>query len=428
MRARILGVIACLWLLTGAGPAALAAQEAPEIGPAAPAMTPAFPVYGSEIVVSALDNEQNLPRAAYNSKHDEYLVVWHNKWGGGNRDIYAQRVSGSGKLLSWFTVTAGPTSRAQPDVAYDPVHDRYLVVWVRDANGDGSNWDVWGRLVDWNAPGSYAEFRICDWTTKQWNPRVAYAGTQQEFMVVWWTEHPTLPGYTSGRRIRPDGEMPWGPFLISSHLTQNRVGPGIAYNQARNEYLVTYHNGVDIFGARLAGDGTLIGGGEFGIAGWPDAETNPAVAACREFDRYLVTWESNQGGNKNLYARLVLGDGSPAAVFQIWETSAAEIYGDVACDQSGRQFLVAWQQQYSSTSGPFGVWGRFVRPDGFMGPSFGVVAPTPPGYRDRTRPSVTGGLMKFLVLWEHDREDTSYQDIHGRFITPFAAFLPLASR
>ena len=30
---------------------------------------------------------------AYNSIDDEFLVVWHNVWGGGFRDIYARRVT-----------------------------------------------------------------------------------------------------------------------------------------------------------------------------------------------------------------------------------------------------------------------------------------------------------------------------------------------
>ena len=47
------------------------------------------------------------PAIAYNWIHREYLVVWHNTWPGGHRDVYARRVSESGKLLSLFTISAG---------------------------------------------------------------------------------------------------------------------------------------------------------------------------------------------------------------------------------------------------------------------------------------------------------------------------------
>jgi hypothetical protein len=55
------------------------------------------PYLGAEITISALDNEQHLPAVAYNPIHDEYLVVWQNRWGA-NQDIYAQRLNGRGEL------------------------------------------------------------------------------------------------------------------------------------------------------------------------------------------------------------------------------------------------------------------------------------------------------------------------------------------
>ena len=67
----------------------------------------AQPYLGKELIISTLDNEQYLPAVAYNPLHKEYLVVWHNNWGGG-RDIYAQRINSRGELLSWFSIFRGP--------------------------------------------------------------------------------------------------------------------------------------------------------------------------------------------------------------------------------------------------------------------------------------------------------------------------------
>jgi hypothetical protein len=66
----------------------------------APASVTASSHLGSEIVISALNNKQHLPAVAYNSKDKEYLVLWHNEWGGGGTDIYAQRVTEAGELKS----------------------------------------------------------------------------------------------------------------------------------------------------------------------------------------------------------------------------------------------------------------------------------------------------------------------------------------
>ena len=61
---------------------------------------------GPEIPISELNNEQYQPHVAYNSLRDQYLVVWHNFWGG-NRDIYGRRLDGQGNLLSSFTISTG---------------------------------------------------------------------------------------------------------------------------------------------------------------------------------------------------------------------------------------------------------------------------------------------------------------------------------
>ena len=395
----------------------------------------------SEITVSSLDNDQYLPSVAYNSQHNEYLVVWHNTWGGGGRDIYAQRISSGGELKSWFSITTAAlsNSKAQPSVAYDPVNDRYLVAFVYDSDGAGSDWDLYGRFIPWDGPSaSLTEFPICTWPTHQWNPKVAYAGTQQEFLVVWANEYQagTPPMYISGRRVKAaDGSFPGGTGsdLTISHGTENRVNPDVAYNLARNEYLVVYDNAVDVFATRLRDDAVPLGGGEFGIAGWPDTEIHPAVDACNKTDQYLVAWQSLQSGTPNhndVYVRFVDGDGSfPAGggPHVIYNTSIHEQNPDVACNSttSGSMFLVTYEEQYSNITGPYGIWGRFVYQDYSMSSVFGIVAGT--GSLDRTQPVVAGGGANYMAAWEHDRS-ASYQDIHGRLVSPYAVFLPLALR
>jgi len=394
----------------------------------------AGPYLGGEIVISALDNEQYLPSVAYNWKHDEYLVVWHNNWGG-NRDIYAQRISGKGELLSWFAV--GPTApsnpypndRIQPSVAYDPVNDRYLVVWMYDTPGDGSNWDIHGVFVNWDGPiQGLHQFNICDWTTSQWTPKVVYSRTEEEFMIVWFTDHPTVPGYISGRRMTAsDATFPTsGSDFTISDPAQIRINQALAYNLARNEYLVVYDDTQDVFASRFTGTGLPLGGGEFSIATWPGAETRPAVAACSGTDQYLVAWENNQ---PDIYARFVKGDGSlDGGPLQLESTSVDEIEPQVACNAAGNQFLAVWQQQFSSATGPYGVWGQFVNPDKTLGANFGMMTPTSGVTAEFTRPAVAGGNVNYLTAWEHDRAGTAFQDIHGRLITPHAVFLPLIAR
>ena len=393
-----------------------------------------IPHLGEEIIISALDNEQNLPSVAYNWQHDEYLVVWQNTWGG-NKDIYAQRLTGQGELESWFAVAPTaplnpyPNDRVQPSVAYDPVNDRYLVVWAYDTAGNGSNWDIHGIFVNWDGPiQGLHQFNISDWPTQQWAPKVAYGRAQEEFMIVWWTDHPTVPGYISGRRMTAaDGTFPTSgsDFTISDSL-EVRGNPEIAYNLARNEYLVVYDNTQDVFATRYTGTGLPLAGGEFGIAAWPGAEIQPSVAACPETDQYLVAWQNNE---PDIYARFIAGDGVlDGGPLHLEYTSVDEIKPKVACSQAGRQFLVTWQQQFSSITGPYGIWGQFVNIDQTLGTNFGLITPTSGITAEFTSPVVAGGRVNFLTVWEHDRAGTAFQDIHGRLITQNMVFLPLVLR
>jgi hypothetical protein len=396
------------------------------------------PYLGNEIVVSAIDNVKHLPSVAFNSKHNEYLIVWNAEWTIGTRDIRAQRVSAAGKKIgSEFTVYENPTrDSAQPSVAYEPVNDRYLVTFIYDTFGDGSDWDLYGRLIPWNGPSAGLNaFPIITWTTSQWNPRVVYAGTQKEFLVVWNNTYTTgpLPAYVSGKRIRPDGSFPSaGSDLTLSDPSLNFVNPDVSYNLARNEYLVvwdrwTSFNNHDIWGVRLRGDAVPLGAGPFAIAGWPDSEELPAVAACNVADKYLVTWQSDvgTGGTDHaIYGYFITGAGALEHVFQVDNTTSPEEEVSIACNQPGNQYLVVYQQRWTNVK--YGITARLVFPDHSMKPAFVVIPPG--GTADRTNPAVVGGAGGYLVAWEHERDGTSYQDIHARLVIPNKAFLPLIFR
>lgn len=395
----------------------------------------ADPRVGPDIPIHVLDNIQHLPAVAYNPVHREYLVVWHNEWGGGGRDIYARRVSAGGEVLSWFAVSVGPNDRAQPSVAYDAVHDRYLVAWIYDVAGDGSNWDVYGRYIPWSGPdGGLGEFPICEWPSSQWTPQVVHNAHPQvdEFLVVWANTPALVPSYVSARRVFADGSgfPPGDGFTVASHSTENRVNPDVAYNLARNEYLVVFsRDTVDILGQRVDANGNLLGG-EFGIAGWPATEQHPAVAACHTADQYFVAWQSLVGTAPNqdydIYGRYVTGDGTPQDVKHVYGTTANDEDPDVACNPRAGHYLVTWQEQYSSTTGPYGVSGRILHSDKTMASAFGIVGPF--AGIDREDPAVAAGPPGFLVTWAHDRAAGGWIDIHGSLVWPAAIYVPMVVR
>lgn len=335
---------------------------------------------GPEIVISDRSSEEYSPAIAFNSVRQQYLVVWENIWPGGYHDIYAQRYSSTGKLLSWFSVSTDNTyNKTNPSVAYDPVNDRFLVVWAYDYWGNGTDWDVVGRFIPWNGPDpNLTDFWICNWNSNQAHPAVTYAYSQGEYMVVWQSTSTDVPGYISGRRVFSDGSM-GDDFTISSG-TQIRDFPDITYNLARNEYLVVWDleitaQDIDIYARRLRGDGVPLGD-EFVIAAWPHFEANPAVAACDKFDQYMVAWQSDQGSggaDYAIYARYVDGDAIPGNIYLIDDTTSPDLNVDVSCNASGRNYLLAWQTRYVNLK--YGIWARIAHPNETLDPQFMIVEP-----------------------------------------------------
>ncbi len=387
------------------------------------------PDLGQEITISNLDYSEYLPSAAYNWKHHEYLVVWHTLWETGTRVILGARISTTGELLDDFVIYADSTKdSAQPDVAYDPVNDRYLVAFIFDINDDGSNWDVYGRFIPWNGPsGPSTKFLICNYSNHQWNPKVTYSRTMEEYLVAWNNTDQTgaLKANISLQRVNAaTGSLGSDLTIYDETYTEHRTHVDVDYNLARNEYLVVYDNTHNILATRFTGDLLHDFGGEFTIAGWPAGETKPAVAACRGVSQYLITWQSNQSDqgtpNDAIYARFMSGTGDLGTVKEIDDTTAPEQEADVTCNYAGNEYLVAWQTGY--TNEKFGIWGRTVYPDTTLGPGFGIVLPY--GDKDRTNVALAGGHVTYLAVWEHDRD--SFQDIHGRImISGFKNYLPM---
>ena len=386
---------------------------------------------GNEIVISESNGSKYSPAIAYNSKHDEYLVVWENVvWSTGHHDIYAQRVSSAGKLLGGeFSVStsSGLNNQMNPSVAYDSVHDRYLVVFAYDFLRDGSDWDIYGRFIPWNGPDpGLSDFMICPWTSNQRRPVVAYGRTQEEFLVTWANAPSGQPTYISARRVFADGSgFPANPFLVSSG-PEDRDFQDVTYNLARNEYLVIWDvlksgSGLDIYGIRLSATGSALTGGdptvtgEFPIAGWPANEEKPKVAACSQADQYLVAWQSDQdtgGTDFAIYARYLNGNAVPGNVHMIADTTLPQLSVDLACNAGRQRYLLAWQDKY--VGGEYGIWARLAYSDESLKPDFEVAGPR--SAADREFPAVAGGRTSFMMAWEHDRDGGTKLDIHGRIL------------
>jgi hypothetical protein len=383
-------------------------------------------------------SDEHTPAVAYNYVQKEYLVVWDNEWPGGGRDIYARRVSDSGQVLSWFCVSTGTDNRLRPAVAYNATNGEYLVVWMKEVSSDV--YEIWGRIIPWNGPGSNAEFKIISWTDRSfWIPRVAWNSYRNEYLVVWNAFNTTIsfppgvPNDIAGARISNTGS------ILSSSILTTYSGPhqvDITYNVAMNQYFIVFvvihtaaTSGNDIYGLRVGWDGSPVGGlieiYRDDFAGGRKHQNHPAVAT-NEQDKYMVVWEHEYSStDHDIYGREYNVNGTPdASSFPISSWTQDDTVPDVAANGANKEWVAVWQRALPSGSG-YSIHGfRWGSEPGVSTYLFDVANWT---FVECKNPAVAADIPGYLIVYEEKVPPNTF-DIYGRLWWPEAVYLPLILR
>ncbi|MBN2551062.1 MAG: hypothetical protein JXB15_18010 [Anaerolineales bacterium] len=397
--------------------------------------TPSMYRLGDEVQLSPDgDGERYQPAIAFNYQQSEYLVVWHNTWPGGGRDIYARRVSDTGQVLSWFCVTTGTAKRSNPAVAYNSMNNAYLVVWMQEASANV--YEIWGRIIPWNGPGTNADFQIISWANRSfWLPRVAWNPLHNEYMVVWnafdttASFPPGLPSDIGGYRVSVAGvvQNPGSPLVFTTYANPHQVD--MTYNVAYDEYFLVFvvvhtsaTTGNDIYGLRVSWNGTSVSPpGLIHIHDEGKNQNAPAVAT-NEQDRYMVVWEHEyNSSDHDIYGREYNVDGSPVTseftiVSWIEDTTAP----DVAANGQGKEWLAVWQHDLGGGSG-FAIkgfrWGSYPSTYTYFFDVANFV------FWENMSPAVAADIPGYLIAYEGDSSITN-RHIFGRMWWPQALYLP----
>jgi hypothetical protein len=348
MSRRRLIFICCLACIIILGPQPLATVQA------------ALPIDNPFLVVSyAQDAGATYPTLAYNPQNQEYLLVWcHQK--AGSVAIYAETISKTGVLSSVYPVseTATDIDRCKPDVAYNSTDHNYLVVWEDVIVGP--QFGVHGRVfTPGGALGQEIEINTSDSVTFVY-PAVAYSSTSNEFLVVWTNQPYGLNNSIKAQRLSNTGVKLGGNYTVAQGQNQiQNYDPDVAYNPARNEYLVVWtslDNGApggpnkDIFGQIYTHDLIPLGI-KLEIGYHTIQEYVPAVAAIQtpapESGRYMVVWEVlYSNGDHDVWQRIVKGDGSMMDVGIISASYLDERAPAVTGNMHSNFFLVSWNSTY----------------------------------------------------------------------------------
>lgn len=256
----------------------------------------------------------------YSPQHDQFLVVFERDSGYG--DVYARFVDGSdGSSLGsgvFRIANSSSWTESNPDVAYDPDADRFMVVYDE---GTAGNRHVWGRLVHGSYQDSGDQFAspvvhgISATGEDEFDPAVAYNSDDSQYMVVF--NYSELAVHA--RRLESGtwrADFIGDTFEIYSRGSGLFITPDITWSDknaerflvvlsyfysAESKYVIraVYLYDMHQSGSQLDGETCWMAPYNYGSNPITNNSTNPSAAYDPHSGTFYVVFEHAEGFNKN---------------------------------------------------------------------------------------------------------------------------------
>ena len=265
-------------------------------------------------------------------------------------------------------------------------------------------------------PGSRAD-------DDQFTPSVAFDGTN--YLVVWTDDRDNLTVDIYGARVAPNGTFPdGGGFAISTSVGSHEL-PTVAYGGST--FYVTwtgtkydpeaesYETGV--YGTPVSTSGAVLHPEGVLLSSAPDTQIDSVVGY--DGANFLVAWTDERSGGHDIYGTRVSPAGAVLDPSGIAISAGAQDQINPAIVSAGSNAFVAWSDERSSE---FEIWGTPVGQDGVLANPTGLRL-SPAGENAGDADLAFDGT-NFLLTWTTSVSFVT--DIHGARITPTGVVLDAA--
>jgi hypothetical protein len=257
-------------------------------------------VSASDINICMEPSMQADPHVTYDNMNNRFMVVWEDeRQGSSNSNIYAKLFDVNGNQIgSEKIISSAANNQREPWAAYDPLNQNYVIVWEEKSGSFET--DIWMGLFDKNLncigpnPGNQPmKITNSDSNTRYLYPCVAFSEDIHQYLITWNEGTTSKPyrGAVWGKLIDESGS-PVGPTMFKikdGSFIRTDIVPYLS-----TSYLVAYNGGGNIWGKFISSDGEVFDG-DIQLSASNSAEADWANMAVNE-NIIFVVWEDTRVG------------------------------------------------------------------------------------------------------------------------------------
>lgn len=326
--------------------------------------------------------------------------------------IYSFSIQGSGDVSSGEIgtndmrltshATGASLDNEDPDVAYDPTLNRFLMVYETEVANTEE--EIFGQFVnpDGSLDGSAFQISLTGPNGNDdidgSNPKVLFNTVSNQYFVVWEADMDTTTSSEKeiyGQLINPNGTLVGGlgtgQIRISQHGTDgdelfNTYNPNLTLNTSNGEYYIVWQANslsnaeVEIYGTRMQSNGTLVNGlgGQTKLSSFSASNQAPSYADVdynSGSNQFLVVYHADYPTNSdnNVFGQIVAADGSlvsgintPIQITSVAASRDADNANVVYNPLLGEYFVTFQADHINPTDGEDEIFGQRISSSGVL--------------------------------------------------------------